>query len=704
MIVLDDLHVQNYVDGLSKRFIKQNCEALKYTEFLETFTDRLYKENKDRYPMEVRLPKSIGHLMKGDNTPGKIIKLKEPPKLLGKYPIWMDDTDEAIMLDYGFENADNRFLSKFGLGLTGQVHAILGGETGSGKSVAVNNLLFNAFVRYPPWELECWMSDAKIVEFKEYSKFLIPHIRAIAAAEDQSYAISMLHHLVELMNQRNKFFGNFNGAKKISEFRKYSGLHLPRILVALEEFQSMILQAGRKEAQINKDLDLFGKLGRNTGVHEFMISQSLQNGVPKAVQEQAKLRMALKCSAATSSAVLNNDGAKNITKLGILYANANIDQANPLDNVMYRVPYQSPEEMALYAQGLTDCGKEIGYPVNLDFYDEVLAYTKAKHMELLDKAPKTRRLIYLGPSAYYKETDIKAETIVVGEDDCENFLITSPVQKGIRRILEPIIENFNRFSPKEVNYTVLTCDTKISDHINFRKGAEQVRSKDDEAVRNALYQAGRFRLLIEADKKAFNELKTDSRSEEICDRIAKKSPLLREDMKKNINRSRVYYALQIMDTDVTFEQALDTKTKDDNLRFMHIMAMLAFAHTYLSEGQMATEESLPYTYIIFVGFEKLTGLGRGAKYQDSNRFKLLLQDGTLSNVRYILTLRNPEGFSDIKPAFKYCLGDSLNPATATKFGFDDFSGDLNSNLNLLYDRVELEERRFIKYVLREEEI
>ena len=204
-----------YMDSLKH----SKVGALMQKNFFEEIFPALAQHTEFAYPYKVGIPKSLNAMLEGDFEPAYTITVTKPVQ--GIYTQnWFGDTIDGFYLHgCGYVNGDNRYLAKQKLD-DADIHMILAGATGQGKSVTLNSIILTACSEYAPWELNLTMCDAKIVEFKTYAtKFPMPHIRSIAATGDADYLISVLANLHNEMQVMNSVF-TVAGVKNIKSFRK----------------------------------------------------------------------------------------------------------------------------------------------------------------------------------------------------------------------------------------------------------------------------------------------------------------------------------------------------------------------------------------------------------------------------------------------------------------------------------------------------
>lgn len=225
-------------------------------------------------------------------------------------------------------------------------HFLIGGGTGSGKSVFQHVLIFSACWKYAPSELSLYLLDFKDgVEFAAYANPCLPHAALVAMRADPDFALTVLSHLVRVLQERNVRFkeADVNDYKSYRE--KCPEREFPRIVLFIDEVQNF-LSAKPEEAM--KLLQILAKQGRSAGIHMVLATQSFRSmgtstTVPFSdIKGQFAGHVALRCDAPDSAALLGmgNEEAATIKVAGdaILNVSQGVEE-----NQWFHVPMASKE-------------------------------------------------------------------------------------------------------------------------------------------------------------------------------------------------------------------------------------------------------------------------------------------------------------------------------------------------------------------------
>ncbi len=159
--------------------------------------------------------------------------------------------------------------------ITRMPHLLVAGTTGSGKSICLSSLLISLLYKYGPEELRLILVDPKQVEFISYDK--LPHLMINEIIYECDKAIKALNWAIKEMERRYSLFKDMTEAgqatKNLDEYNAHLPAgeeKLPKILIVLDEFGDLMLQAKRDiESRIIKLV----QKARACGIHLILATQ-----------------------------------------------------------------------------------------------------------------------------------------------------------------------------------------------------------------------------------------------------------------------------------------------------------------------------------------------------------------------------------------------------------------------------------------------
>lgn len=180
-----------------------------------------------------------------------------------------------------FKNHSSKVAFAVGKDITGKVivgdiaklpHLLIGGTTGSGKSVFTNSLILSLLYRATPEEVRLILIDPKIVEFEAYNG--IPHL-LIPVVTDPKKAAGALQWAVTEMMRRYKVFANSN----VRDMDSYNALvtrqpdlgdKMPKIVIVIDELADLMMVAAK---DVEEAICRIAQMARAAGMHLIIATQ-----------------------------------------------------------------------------------------------------------------------------------------------------------------------------------------------------------------------------------------------------------------------------------------------------------------------------------------------------------------------------------------------------------------------------------------------
>ncbi|MDQ0016449.1 S-DNA-T family DNA segregation ATPase FtsK/SpoIIIE [Variovorax boronicumulans] len=189
-------------------------------------------------------------------------------------------------------------------------HLLVGGTTGSGKSVCLHSLLLSLLLRHTLDTLQLALIDPKQVEFRPYAK--LPNLYRNEIAIEVTTARGMLEELVVEMDARYSMFNRL-GVNNIGEARR-KGQALPYIVVCIEEMADLVMQDQNIEPLIAR----LAQKARAAGIHLVLATQRPDaKTFTGLIRSNIPGRIALTVQKGTESTIiLDETGAENLLGQG----------------------------------------------------------------------------------------------------------------------------------------------------------------------------------------------------------------------------------------------------------------------------------------------------------------------------------------------------------------------------------------------------
>ena len=234
---------------------------------------------------------------------------------------WKSSSKDGVEVPVGIGESGEIASITFGPGRS--YHILLGGLTRYGKTNFLHVLVLMLCTAYSPDEIELYLVDFKEgVEFKNYEKYPIPHVRAVVMEAEREFGLSVLQRLLEEMNRRSQVF-KMAGVPNFEEYRSHTKQKMPRILLIVDEFVVLFQEDDRLADRAHEALAALVMRGGGFGIHVLL---SAQRPVSKYrsmsdITSQMGLRIAFKCLQTDSTLILGegNEKAARLTERGEAY-------------------------------------------------------------------------------------------------------------------------------------------------------------------------------------------------------------------------------------------------------------------------------------------------------------------------------------------------------------------------------------------------
>lgn len=326
-------------------------------------------------------------------------------------------TDDTIEVPLG--ETSNGGKVNFLMNTVDHIHCFILGQSGSGKSVLLHNIIQGAMLLYRPEDLQLYLLDFKLggVEFNRYRD--AKHVKALLVDNsDIQVTLEILRDLNKQMKERGKALR----AAGVSDIAAYNRMNpskrMPQILFVADECHAMFSTSVGSDIksfrEISEILIRIAKEGRSQGVHLVLATQTLaQTDISNEIINNISDRYLLKCASFDSEKMIEGSSKKT--------ANLATGQAYYQFKDVQEIVFQSyftandevPRVMKFIMAKANDCTSNGQF-----YFNGSQIYEIDKH--LIDTLPsQLNNVAALGCSLDLKREPVK---IALKDDDGENIL------------------------------------------------------------------------------------------------------------------------------------------------------------------------------------------------------------------------------------------------------------------------------------------
>lgn len=210
---------------------------------------------------------------------------------------------------------DEKANVNFKMDTVSHVHSFIIGQSGSGKSVFLHNVIMGAIAKYAPEDLQLYLLDFKLggVEFNRYRD--VKHLKALLVDNsDIQITLEILRDLSESMKERGRLLRDA-GVSNIGEYNQRNpDSRMPQIVLVADECHEMFNPHGNKDRkQFNEIAAILAKIakeGRSQGVHMVLATQTLaQAEISNEILNNITDHYLLKCAPGDSERMVRDSSS-----------------------------------------------------------------------------------------------------------------------------------------------------------------------------------------------------------------------------------------------------------------------------------------------------------------------------------------------------------------------------------------------------------
>jgi S-DNA-T family DNA segregation ATPase FtsK/SpoIIIE len=235
--------------------------------------------------------------------------------LLSEAAPWLRERPGRFVLGEGIDGG----VVKGDLSDGSTCHLLVGGQTGSGKSVLLRAIVGSLCHFHPPSAIRFTLVDPKRVTFGAFAAGIAAHLEG-PIFYDAEVLLPELDDLVTEMEARYERFEKAR-VQDIDDYNELAAEPLARRVIVVDEFQDLIADRATRQAFLD-GVKRLGAKARAAGIHLILATQRPdRNTVPGEIKANLGGKIALKVQAGVNSRIiLDQVGAERLLGRGDLLA------------------------------------------------------------------------------------------------------------------------------------------------------------------------------------------------------------------------------------------------------------------------------------------------------------------------------------------------------------------------------------------------